>query len=299
MSGFPASDTLGLMVDEVVDTLQGHTLEGERITTLDGAITSNATSLMVLDDSVLSRGTIEIDQELIWIATATGTVATVQPWGRGFKGTLAEAHADGAAVYINPAWPRSVVAREIRNATRALYPMLFAVKEHLLTNNSVRYQYDLPADCEQVLRIDWRRTELEGWIPADAWDFITIAPTTDLPNGKLLSIMDLVPVGVDIKVTYLAKPTVMSALTDTWASTGLSDSAKDVVLYGVLARLARSLDLARLSTQSAQAAALGQARPQGIAVQVAREYQQNYQTRLAEERRRLMAQYPTRAYKTR
>lgn len=298
MSGFPATDTLGTMVDEVVDALQGHTLEGERITTLLADMSNNDTAISVAD-SILARGTIEIGQELMWVASTTGDAGIIQPWGRGWKSTTAESHLAGDPVYINPSWPKAVVAREIRNTVLAMYPMLFAIKEHSFTTTTVDYQFDLPADCEQVLKIQWLRTGLEGWIPVESWDLMSIVGTTELPNGKVLSILDLVPVGSQVKVTYAAIPTPMTSLSDTWTSTGLPSSCKDVAIYGTLARMARSLDLARLSTQSAQAAALGQQRPQGIAIQVAREYQSNYTTRLAEERRLLLNRINPRAHRTR
>ncbi len=59
--------TFNEMVNEVKTNLQGYTLKQDRLTYLNAAINSVATSMVVGSSSNLAKGPIEIDDELIWI----------------------------------------------------------------------------------------------------------------------------------------------------------------------------------------------------------------------------------------
>ncbi len=86
--------TFNEMVNEVKTNLQGYTLKQDRLTYLNAAITSVSTSMVVGSASNLAKGTIEIDDELIWIdnfSTASNTLNVAPGFGRGYQGILPQA----------------------------------------------------------------------------------------------------------------------------------------------------------------------------------------------------------------
>ena len=104
--------TFSDIVNEVQIRLSGYSQRQDQATHLTAALTSSGLSLTVADGSVLSRGLVEIDDELLWVASFDRTtgVATVAPYGRGFRGTTATTHASGSRVTIAPSFPRSLIA---------------------------------------------------------------------------------------------------------------------------------------------------------------------------------------------
>lgn len=296
---FPTSDTFGTLIDEVILSLQGWGVGKDQMTTLASDITDAATTIAVTDTGEVSRGIIEIDEELIWVQSSDGVNLTVPPWGRGYKGTIPEAHDAGEAVSVNPTWPRAVVAREINNTVLSLFPALFAVGTTEQSASSTVWQYSLPADTERVLDVEWRWSTIEGWRQVRGWDLTHSANTTDFATGKMLTLGEYIPTGSTLRVTYAKPPSVFSAASDAYSVTGLPSTSKDVVVLGTAARLTPWLDVGRLPVQSVEADALDSPRPLGTSVQIAREIRARYDARLAEERRALYTKYPLRAHKVR
>ena len=102
-----------------------------------------------------------------------------------------------------------------------------------------------------------------------------------------------------MQVVYGSIPTTLTNEVDLFSSTGLSDSAKDLVVLGTMARVVPNLDVSRLAVQYAAADEMGQARPNGGAITVAKYIQAVYQLRLRQERAALNAAYPARIHLTR
>lgn len=296
---FPTSDTFGTLIDEVILALQGWGVNKDQMTTLATAVSDSDTTLVVSETGEVSRGIVEIDDELIWVQQADGANLTVPTWGRGFKGTIAAAHDSGVAICVNPTWPRSVVGREINNTIKALFPALFAVGTDEQSASSTVWQYPLPADTERVLDAEWKWSNLEGWRQIRGWDLTHSANTTDFATGKMLSLVEYVPTGSTLRVTYAKPPTTFSAASDAYSVTGLPATSKDVIVLGTAARLTPWLDVGRLPVQNVEADALDSPRPLGTSVQIAREIRARYEARLAEERRALYTKYPLRAHKVR
>lgn len=296
---FPSSDTYGSLIEEVILSLEGWGASKEQRVTLAGSITDSATTITVDDGTQVSRGIIEIDNELIWINTTNDVTLTVPPWGRGFKGTTPAAHIVGAAVSVNPTWPRSVIAREINNTIRAVYPMLFAVKSTEFTASSTLWQYALPSDTDRVLSVEWRWNAIEGWAKLNAWELSHSADTDDFSSGKMLSLGEYPPTGATVRILYAAPPSLLVNLNDSYTLTGLSASSRDIVVLGAAARLTPWLDAGRLPVQTVEADALDTPRPLGTAVSIGKEMRARYDARLAEERRALFTRYPLRAHKVR
>ncbi len=88
--------TFNEMVNEVKTNLQGYTLKQDRLTYLNAAINSVATTMVVGSSSNLAKGPIEIDDEIIWIDnfnTASNTLNVAPGFGRGYQGATPTSHA--------------------------------------------------------------------------------------------------------------------------------------------------------------------------------------------------------------
>jgi hypothetical protein len=294
--------TFAQLVDEVIGKLQGFTVSPDQVTYITADITSGATALTVDDPAQLGSGIAEIDDELIYIKAVDNTTGsvTLPPFGRGYRSTTAAAHTANTKFVMSPDWPRSMVKQEINRTIAALYPTLYAVKEApTFTTNGVTYQFDVPAASERVVDVRWLFNPVDGWMRAHQWEQENSAPTS-FTNDRYISIYDALPPGSTVQVLYATQPTALVNSADDYAATtGLPDSSSDVVVLGVMARLAQFLDLGRLTIESASADALAQQRPTGGPTQIAAQLYRQYQQRLEDERKSLSQRYPARAHKTR
>jgi hypothetical protein len=98
---------------------------------------------------------------------------------------------------------------------------------------------------------------------------------------------------------YAITPIPLVAETDLFSDTGLSASAKDLVVLGTMVRVIPNLDVSRLQVQYAPAEEMGSPRPHGGAITVAKYVQQQYLMRLRQVRAALNASYPARIHYTR
>lgn len=300
MTAFSAVDTFESLIDEVIISLQGFGVEVDQIATLVTDISSTSTTLRLDTGDAITRGLIEIDDELMFVSAATGGVATVPAWGRGFKGTTPASHSAGSPVYISPTFPRSIVSREVNNTIRALYPTLFAVKGYDFITDATHVQYSVPADVDRIIAVDWRWLAIDGWNPLSEWELVSGASSADFATGKFIAVGPNLASGLNVHVTYATAPNVMSTGTDRFAeTTGLPASCRDVVVYGAAARLLPWLDSGRLPTDTVSADLQDQQKPVGNAVSVGRELRGLYNTRLQQEHALLSSRYPYRQHRIR
>lgn len=150
--------TVASLIDEILDVLHGYTRGQDQRTSLTSAVTATDLSFAVEDSGALSRGLVEIDDELVYVTqvdAATG-MATIAPWGPGQSGTTASTHAAGAKVTQSPLYPRQRVASAVYGLLREIFPDVYAVGQSTLDINPVRTNYSLPGDCYHVLKVEWQ-----------------------------------------------------------------------------------------------------------------------------------------------
>src|SRR6266480_3713898 len=101
MSESPLS--VASLVDEVLDTVHGFRTQEQR-TSLTSTLNASALTFTVSDANYVSRGPIEVDDELMHVSMIDGTTntVTVEPWGRGQGGTTAATHTSGAKITSTP-----------------------------------------------------------------------------------------------------------------------------------------------------------------------------------------------------
>jgi len=258
-------------------------------------------TFVVADGTVLTRGLVEIDEELIWVDSfdRTSNTATIPAYGRGFRDTTAAVHTAGTRVTITPSFPRSVIRRNLQQAIDAVYPDLFGVYYTLFTFQAAVTTYVLPDECVDVLAASWQTIgPSKEWLPIRHYRVDRTANPIVWNSGKTISIREGIIPGRQIMVTYTKKPTVLQYDTDDFSMTGLEDTCREVIVLGAAYRTAMYLDFGRVPAMSAEAGSMGQNNPIGSAVNIGRSIQNLYQQRLQIEIRRLQEQFPPRTHYT-
>lgn len=295
--------TLLDLVNETHLMLSGYTQRQDQATSLVSDIAANAYSFTVQNGTVLSRGLVEIDDELIWVDSfdKTSNTATVAPYGRGYRGTTAVAHTAGTRVTIAPVFPRSAIERNINSAVEAIYPDLFGTSSTTFSFSAARTTYPLPADAIDVMGISWQSIgPSKEWLPIRHYRVDRTADPATWGGGKTISISDGIIPGRTVTIRYTQKPVPMVSPSDVFESvTGLPSSAREVIVLGAAYRMAVYLDLGRVPATSAEAAAQGTANPIGSAANLSRMLKQMYNDRLLIEVRRQQEQFPPRVHITR
>lgn len=292
--------TLIDLVNETHLLLSGYTQRQDQATSITTNIGASDLSFIVQNGSTLSRGLVEIDDELIWVDSfdKTSNTAIVAPYGRGYRGTTAAAHTAGTRVTIAPTFPRFAIERNINSAVDAVYPDLFGTATTTFSFSAARTTYPLPADCIDVLGISWQTIgPSKEWLPIRHYRVDRTADPATWSTGKTISVSDGIIPGRTVTIRYSNKPPTMSSTTDNFESvTGLPSSAREVIVLGAAYRMAVYLDLGRVPATTAEAAAQGSANPIGSAANLSRMLKQMYNDRLLVEVRRQQEQFPPRVH---
>lgn len=301
---------LNELTDEVLINLAGYTLQQDKATHLTNNISTTTSTIAaptifsVADAQRLGSGTVEIDDELLWVDTVdrVSNTATVSPYGRGFLGSTAATHTAGAKVTISPTFPKYAVKRAIQDTIRAMGSAIFAVKQTNFTFSSTivnTYKLD-NKNIQNILTMHWQDIGSSGeWIRVKRWDFDAFPDTDTWGSGaQTVTIGDRIASGRKVKVVYATSPsTVSTSSTDSFSiQTGLPESCRDIVILGASYRLIAYLDPARTGAQSPQADEIDNTRTFGSATNAYRQLYALYNQRLSEETMSQQQQYPPRVH---
>lgn len=285
--------TLRDLIESVHLSLHSYTGVHEQTTWLTAAIDGDDLSLPLAGAEEVLRGVAEIEDELVYVHTTDGATATLAPFGRGYRGSTATTHALNTAVTFDPVFPRVEIRRSILQAIEALHPTLYRVTNTNVAIEENTVGHDLPADCERVLRVEAKLPgdpTVDNWVQYARWDFDPNSAVTG--TGKVLNIYQGLPVGTTLRVTFAGKFGTFASDAATFASVGLQESYADLLTFSVTSRMVRFLDPARLTLGSVENISRAQVIQAGDAGRLANQLFAMYQTRLAEERRRLLDLYP-------
>ena len=295
--------TFSQMVDQTLMHLHGYTTIQDVATSLSADLSASATTLQISDTTAISRGVIEIGDELMWVDdvnTTTGAV-TIAPYGRGYRGTIAAAHSTGDRVVSSPLFPRKIVTDTINDAIRSVYPELFAVGETTINYQPSINTYSLPEGAIDIIQISWQTTgPSKEWLPIRRMRVDKHAATSVFSTGVSFSVYDHIVPGRPMRIVYTKEPSALVNPSDEFTTvTGLPRSCEDLIRLGASYRLVPFFDSPHLSGSSAEADFSGQQRASGSSAQLSRFLLQMYQVRLAEEVKGLQHVFPSRSYYTR
>lgn len=291
--------TLNQLVVKVQQNLLGFTLNQLSVSELSASMTAADTTFSCDAASVtnLSRGLVEIDDELILVKSYDDTSGVVSVMGlangRGAQGTTAATHAINALVTSNPPFPRARVKEAINQAIEGLYPDLVVFDTTNFAYNAVQVEYELPAATDQVWYVVGRWVgpeKVSGAMPN--WRYNPKAYVSDFASGKSIQLFDAITPGQNVRVTYSKPPATLSAGADDFTLTGYADRIHDLVVYDACKRLLPAAMAARLQQQAVEAterAALVSVKDISAAVQT---YAALYAERLERERARQFDEVP-------
>jgi hypothetical protein len=292
--------TFNDLAEEVLINLEGFTMRQDRTTYLTAAIDSDDLTMALASGDNIGKGILEIDDELIHVDSVdrSDRSAVISPFGRGYRGTTAAAHAVDTKVTFAPSFPRISVKRAINDTLRAIYPNVYGVATHTFTFNASQNTYQLPVAAETIIAVSWDTIGPSGeWLPIRRWRHDPMAATTDFANGNTITLNEGIVPGRTVQVVYAKTPTPLSADADVFTTvTGLEETSRDLVVYGASYRMASFLDPGRLTFTSPEADANDQTRPFGSGTSTARYLYSLYQQRLQEETNRLNGKYPVRVH---
>ena len=295
--------TLNEMVDEVRSNLQGYTLRQDRITYVanPSGLTTTTSQITVGSASNLAKGTIEIDDELIWIDSfdkANNILNVVPGFGRGYQGTTPSPHAQYAQVTLSPSFPRVSIKKAINDTINGLFPNLWAVSYYTFTFNASVTTYALPDDVESILYLSWQTTgSSQEWLPINRWRADGMANAATFNTNNTVSIYDNIQPGRTVQVWYTSIPNTLDANTDDFADvTGLPQSCQDVVTLGAAYKLLSFLDPGRIGLTSAESDTADSKIPSTAGAASSRYIYALYQQRLNEEALKLKDRFPIRIH---
>lgn len=295
--------TFAQLTDATLMYLDGFSTVQDQATYLQQSTTANALSLTVADTTALSRGLLEIEDELIQVDTIDAGSATliIPPYGRGFRSTTAAAHPAGTRVVSSPMFPRFLVKQSINDAIQGAFPDLYGTASTEFDFSAAVTTYGLPVGADDVFHLSWQQIgPSQEWAPIRRYRVDKNADTTLFPSGVTVSIYDMIVPGRKVRVSFTKQPTVLTNNNDNFSTvTGLPSSCEDVIRLGAAYRLVPYFDAAHLAGMSAEADFSANMRPVGGAAQMGKYLLQLYQIRLAEEARKLQNIFPNRSYYTR
>ena len=290
----------GQLADRVEAVLHGYTENTEASTWLVSNANSTAITISVFDASVIGRGYVQIDDEIVFV-NSTDNVAntlTLAPWGRAQRGTTAAAHDQNAKVTMGPLFPRQEIKNAINNTIDAMYPSVFAIGTYDFDYVAAQYSYQIPAAVQNVLSVTYSIVgPTKEWFPARGWQLDRNADSDAFATTKSLSVYSGITPGQTIHVVYTKRPTLLVNDNDDYETvTGFPSYSEDVVVYGAAFRMISFLDPSRLGPQSAAADILDGVRPNGSGQNASRFLYNIYQQRLNEVANNQRRQYPIRSH---
>jgi len=300
--------TLEQLTDRVDSLLHGYALNTESTTWLTSAITSTTqTSISVADASVVSRGFIQVGDEVMYVHSTNivDNLLTISPWGRGQRGSVAATHSNSEKVIVAPLFPRYEIKRAINDTINAMYPSVFAIGQYQFAYIAARTTYDIPDAVQNILAVTHQVIgPTKEWLPVRAWQLDRTANPTAFGDGTnfghSLGIYSPVVPGRTVNVAYSKRPTIFSLTTQDSQEystvTGMPDYSEDVVIYGAAFRMISFVDPARLGPLSAEADVLDNQRGPRQGENSARFLFNVYNTRLNEVAENQRRQFPIRSH---
>lgn len=275
--------------------LHGYGLSQPRTTFLISPISETDLMATVRNAQDIDMGLAEIDGELVFIESvdrAGGTV-TFSPDGRGYYGTTASAHAADARLTFAPTWPRQRVKAAINDTILGVWPSIFGVAQAQFTFTPAVTTYELPAEAEGVLSVTAdtigpsRQQQQINRYRVDP-----ISPVDEFATGASITLLEAPAPGQQVTVTYKKQPSILSADADTIASSGLRESARQLLMLGACAQLLSMMDVSRLTVDTAPADELDNRNQIGTAARLANQFQIRFEMEVEKERQRLRETTP-------
>lgn len=274
------------MVEDTLSEASSYIRNQESITVLTQAADADDVELIVDDATQISKGLVEIGDELVYVKSVNknaGT-ATVLPGGRGWKGSTAVSHAVNTIIRNNPTFPRAQIKRAINDTINAVD--LRAIKSTEFEFDGTRYAYVLPTDFDNITGVSWNAPDTtEVWPIIRRYRVDRNYRTEDAPTVDRSAIVlnEYPQPGRIVRVQYTGFPTSLTS-GGNFSDTGLPASCEDVIRLGAIWRLLSTVDSGKVVANSPSADLVDTPIRPGDSTTVARYVYQLFTVRLAEEK---------------
>ena len=289
------------LISETQAHLRSFVRDQEISTHLTADMDESQVTAIVNDATLVSRGRIEIGNELIWVDKSDKDANTldIPPYGRGMDGTATETHTSGTRVIVAPLYPRRFLKDTINQTIKQIGSMLYGVEQlEAVTYRDGEFKYELPSYARDVLSVkvtdpDW----VDDVTFLRNWAFDKSAPVSVSTTGKALYLYDdWVGGGINLTVTISRDPAPLVNDEDDFTDTFLPESASDLPVLGAAARLLSTSDSYDLQTRSIEANTINANSRNSTPAQDQSKYLQAlFMQRMEEERLRLLNSYNTRS----
>jgi hypothetical protein len=281
--------TLNQLTEQTLGEVNSYVKNQESVTVITSAATAGDLTMLVDDSTALSKGIVEIDDELIYLKKVIAASGSIQVLGvsgnaigRGWRGTTATSHVTGSVVRNNPIFPRTQAKRAILETIKGMtFP---CVSYHTFTFDGSDYSYILPDAVEDVVGISWDLPDSTG-----VWQIIknyridkNYYDTTTASIKTALILKESPMPGRTVNVQYTKFPTVITDNQELTVS-GLPASCEDVVRLGAMYRLLSTVDPGKVTATTVSADVLDQPVAAGASTSTAKYIFQLYTVRLQEE----------------
>ena len=282
------------MVEDTLAEMSSYVRNQESITVLTQAASASDLTLTVDETSALSRGVVEVGDELVYVKSLNKTAGTVSvmPGGRGWRGSSAASHGVHTIIRNNPMFPRVQVKRALNDTIKAVN--LVALDSYEFEFDGSRYAYVLPEDCVDITGVSWHAPDT-----TEVWPLIKRfrldknwrdeADPTVMRTAIVLTGEFPMP-GRTVRVQYTKFPVALTT-SDDFADTGLPASAEDVVRLGAMYRLLTTVDMGKVTANTPSGDMVDTPITPGKASDTAKYIYQLFSVRLAEEKAKQQDNY--------
>lgn len=289
--------TVDQFIDQVSAMLHSYTGTLEATTYLTGAVDATETTVPVSHPSYITRGLIEVGNELMHVDTVGETSALLFPFGRGAQNTTALPHAANDRVTNDPMFPRARIFDAFKRCIHNVQLDLFTVKETSFTYSTVRTSYEIPDDVVRILSVQYQVVgPTREWVNINNWD---LDPNADTDTGKALILHECIQAGRTVQVVYAAALPVPETPSTNLEGIGIPDWLQSVLIYGTAWEMVQFLEPARLQLRAVEARTQAEGAPPGSASSLAKQLYAMYQLRLDGARKRLLQSNPSPKHYTR
>lgn len=289
--------TVRSIIEETRDVLHSYVRDQDQKTSLSAGITDTDLTFTVTASDLVTRGTVEIDDELIYVGSIdpTSGVAKIEPWGRGQSGTTAATHATNSQVTMSPLYPKHRLGNIVASVLREVFPWVFPVAQTELDINPSRTNYVLPTDAYQVLMVEWNWPgPSQMWAPVERW-----RQNKPVEGLELEVISGTWPGQGRVRVKYAKNPKTNWGLDDDLGVFGYDFEIRDVIVLGSVAKALAFTEPSRLQVQSVESHGRSEAVPAGSLADASRYMLALYRQRLDEERAQILLRHPIQPHRTR
>jgi hypothetical protein len=290
-----------MYVSDWVAKTRGYILNGiqEERNKLSAAYTKGGTTLTFQYPlaGIQPGARISVGLNTFYVWAVSGNTATVSG---GEDGATDQDLDSGTIVRVRPRFTDHEIVEVLNDELRDLsspYNGLYSMNEVEFTYESAYTGFELDApDLIQVYEVRWQDSGSQrDWprMPSTEYRIVQSAPTSDFGSGSAIFVYGGAESGRPIRVLYKANFTTVNSLSSGVRITGLPETAWDIPPMGAAVKLMASREIKRNLTESqgdtrraneVQAGALANSY-RGLAAIRA--------SRIASERARLDAQYPT------